>query len=296
MKGALKATGSLLLMALIGVGSSLIGRPSSVSRLAIGKTTSPLHPSTYTLAQTLSTCSRRGGTSFALTPLVMKRFGVASFGCIEAMANASPAMVLALGLKVDVAALPPPLLAQLRKGQVNLDDPAVTLTLLQRNAVLGVTGFFRGTSLQSMGIQCALCHSTVDPSFRAPGIPPGTIGRRLDGWANRDLNVGAIMALAPNITPVTRLLQIVDPSLTDRQVRAVLHRWGPGKFDAALLLDGKTMHPTTGMSAATLIPPVFRLAGVNNHTWTGAWGSVPYWNAFVANLEMHGQGTFFDRA
>jgi hypothetical protein len=134
----------------------------------------------------------------------------------------------------------------------------------------------------------------VDTSFSAPGIPAGNIGQRLDGWANRELNVGAIIALAPNLTPLTDLLKIVIPSLTDNDVRTVLRSWGPGKFDAELLLDGKTMNPTTGMSAATLIPPAFGLAGVNNHTWTGAWGTVTYWNAFVANLELHGQGTFFD--
>jgi hypothetical protein len=212
----------------------------------------------------------------------------------QAIANASPKALLDLGLKVDAAALPPPLIAQLQQGQMNLDDPAVTLALLQLNAVVGVTGFLSGDSLQSIGIQCALCHSTVDKAFRAPGIPAGHIGQRLDGWANRDLNVGAIIALAPNLAPLTNLLQIVYPTITDDEVRAVLHSWGPGKFDAALLLDGKTMNPNTGVSAATLIPPAFGLAGMNNHTWTGAWGTVTYWNAFVANLVLHGQGTFFD--
>ncbi|MCA1826916.1 MAG: hypothetical protein LC689_08245, partial [Myxococcales bacterium] len=72
----------------------------------------------------------------------------------------------------------------------------------------------------------------------------------------------------------------------------VLSSWGPGKFDAEVFLDGKAFRPDNG-DAATLIPPAFGLAGVNLHTWTG-WGSVTYWNAFVANLEMHGQGTFFD--
>jgi hypothetical protein len=93
---------------------------------------------------------------------------------------------------------------------------------------------------------------------------------------------------------LTDLLKIVHPDITDDQVRTVLNSWGPGKFDAELILDGKTMNPHTGGSAATLIPPAFGLAGVNNHTWTGAWGTVTYWNAFVANLELHGQGTFFD--
>lgn len=194
----------------------------------------------------------------------------------------SPATALAVGLKVDVDALPASLQQQIRLGRVNLNDPAVTLALLRLNAVVGVTGHFnpQGT-LSSMGIQCALCHSTVDNSF-ASGI-----GHRLDGWANRDLNVGAIVALAPNLQPIANLLGVDQAT-----VRTVLNSWGPGHFDAELELDGKAFRPD-GKTAAVLIPPAFGLAGVNLHTWTG-WGSVTYWNAFVANLEMHGQGTFFD--
>jgi hypothetical protein len=194
----------------------------------------------------------------------------------------SPATALAVGLKVDVDALPASLIDALKQGQVDLNSPATTVALLKLNAVLGVTGFFneQGT-LRSVGIQCAFCHSTVDDSF-APGI-----GHRLDLWANRDLNVGAIVALAPNLKPVADLLR------TDQQtVRKVLNSWGPGHFDAELFLDGKAFRPD-GKTAATLIPPAFGLAGVNLHTWTG-WGSVTYWNAFVANLEMHGKGNFFD--
>jgi len=156
------------------------------------------------------------------------------------------------------------------------------LALLKLNAVVGLSGFFNEQgSLRSVGIQCAICHSTVDDSF-APGI-----GHRLDGWPNRDLNVGAIIALAPDLKVVTDLLGVDDAA-----VRKVLNSWGPGKFDAELFLDGKAFGPA-GKSAATLIPPAFGLAGVNLHTWTG-WGSVTHWNAFVANLEMHGKGTFFD--
>jgi cytochrome c peroxidase len=200
----------------------------------------------------------------------------------------SPATALAVGLKVDVDALPPSLMVALQRGQVNLTSPAATLALLKQNAVLGVTGYFNPDgSLRSVGIECALCHSTVDNSFSAPGIPPGNIGHRLDGWANRDLNVGAIVSLAPNLQPVADLLQVDVPT-----VKTVLASWGPGKFDAELFMDGKAFRPN-GKSGAALIPPAFGLAGVNLHTWTG-WGSVPYWNAFVANLEMHGKGTFFD--
>ena len=113
----------------------------------------------------------------------------------------SPTTALAVGLKVDVEALPRSLVNALKKGQVNLDDPATTLALLKLNAVVGVTGFFNTNgSLKSIGIQCALCHSTVDDSF-APGI-----GRRLDGWPNRDLNVGVIVSLAPDLQPVADLL------------------------------------------------------------------------------------------
>jgi hypothetical protein len=113
------------------------------------------------------------------------------------------------------------------------------------------------------------------------------VGHRLDGWANRDLNVGAVIGLSPDLSAFTKLLQVDEDT-----VREVLDSWGPGKFDAQLILDGKAFRPDGG-SAATLIPPAFGLAGVNLHTWTG-WGSVPYWNAFVAVLEMHGKGTFFD--
>jgi mono/diheme cytochrome c family protein len=199
----------------------------------------------------------------------------------------SPEAALALGLKVDVAALPPPLQAALRRGRVDLTRPATTLALLRLDAVVGVRGFFddTGQQLRSVGITCALCHSDVDDSF-APGI-----GERLDGWAARDLDVGSIIALAPNLQPFVDLLAIVHPGITADDVRAVLHSWGPGKFDAELILDGKTTGPEG--AAATLIPPAFGLAGVNLHTWTG-WGSVTHWNAFVANLEMQGQGTFFD--
>jgi hypothetical protein len=189
-----------------------------------------------------------------------------------------------LGLKVDVNALPAALQDQLRVGAVNLDDPAVTVALLQLNAVVGVKGFFSNGVLTSVGIRCALCHSIVNDSF-APGI-----GSRLDGWANRDLNVGAIIAFAPDLSAFATLL-----GTTQDGVRQVLNSWGPGKFDAELSLDGKAFQdpPANTKSAATLIPPAFGLAGVNLHTWTG-WGSVTHWNAFVANLEMHGKGTFFD--
>jgi hypothetical protein len=194
----------------------------------------------------------------------------------------SPKQALAVGLKVDVNAIPPNVLQAIKHGKVNLDDPAVTVQLLKLNAVVGVKGFFNGDQLTSVGITCAVCHSTVDDSF-APGI-----GNRLDGWPAQDLNVGAVVASAPNLQP------LADALHTDvATVKRVLLSWGPGMFDATLNLDGKAFRPDGG-SAATRIPSAFGKAGQNLHTWEGGWGTVTYWNAFVANLEMHGLGNFFD--
>lgn len=200
----------------------------------------------------------------------------------KAIATVSPTTALAVGLKVDSEALPDEVKEQLKAGRVNLDDPATTLALLKLNAVVGVKGGFdEAGNIRTLGVQCALCHSTVDDSF-APGI-----GKRLDGWANRDLDVGLIVSLAPNLQPFTDLLGVDEAT-----VRKVLTSWGPGRFDALLDKDGKAFRPDGGQ-AGTLIPPAFGLAGVNLHTWTG-FGSVPYWNAYVAATEMHGSGTFFD--
>ncbi len=195
----------------------------------------------------------------------------------------SPNAALGLGLKVDAEALPADLVAQITAGKVDLDDPATTAALLKLNAVVGVTGFFNAEGrLRSLGIQCALCHSTVDDSF-APGI-----GKRLDGWGNRDLNIGAIVATAPNLTPFSELLGVDVET-----VKTVLNSWGSGRYDAELNMDGKAMRPD-GKPAATMMPSAFGLAGVNDHTWTGGWGTVTYWNAYVANTQMHGKGTFLD--
>ncbi len=194
----------------------------------------------------------------------------------------SPKTALAVGLKVDSAAIPAKVAAAIKAGQVDLNDPKTTLALLKLNAVVGVKGFFnKDGTLSSVGITCALCHSTVDDSF-ATGI-----GRRLDGWPNQDLDVGKIVSLSPSLKPFTDLLGVDDAT-----VRKVLLSWGPGMFDAELSMDGKAFRPDGG-SAASRIPPAFGLAGVNLATYTG-WGTVTYWNAFVANLEMHGRGTFFD--
>lgn len=200
----------------------------------------------------------------------------------RAIENVSPRTALAVGLKVDADALPPAVVEGLLAGRVDLDSPATTLALLELDAVVGVKAKLRPAGrLASVGITCAFCHSDVDDSI-APGV-----GSRLDGWANRDLDVGAILGLAPDLSPFADLLGVDETT-----VRTVLASWGPGKFDAHLNLDGKAFRPDGG-SGAVLIPPAFGLAGVNLHTYTG-WGSVPYWNAFVGNLEMNGSGRFWD--
>src|SRR5947209_3807390 len=181
----------------------------------------------------------------------------------------SPKTALAVGLKVDMDALPADLVEKIKKGEVNLDDPATTLALIKLESVLGLKGTFnQNGSLKTLGLSCAVCHSTVDDAF-APGI-----GHRLDGWPNRDLNVGQIISLAPDTSALTQLLGVNEATL-----KKVLASWGPGKFDAELNLDGKAFRPD-GKPAATLIPPAFGMAGVNNHTWTGGWGTVTCWNAY----------------
>ena len=162
----------------------------------------------------------------------------------------SPKTALAVGLKVDSEALPESLKQAIGRGEVNLDDPASTLALLKIDSVVGVKGTFDGSGkIVALGIQCALCHSTVDNSFAAG------IGKRLDGWPNRDLNVGAIVNLSPDVSALTNALGVDETT-----VRTVLQSWGPGKFDAELILDGKAFQPD-GKSAATLLPAAYGLAG-----------------------------------
>ncbi|WP_399258849.1 hypothetical protein [Terriglobus albidus] len=217
----------------------------------------------------------------------------------QAVSQLTPVTALGLGLKVDSEALSPSVGEAIKQGKINLNDPAVTIALIKQNAVLGVVGTFSNNTLEKVGFTCALCHSTVDDS-----VVPG-IGKRIDGLGNRDLNVGAIVAAAPNLQPVVNLLQLApqDAGITVQDVRTVLNSWGPGKFDAELFLDGKAFNPeqmTNGMitanmvSGATLMPNARGLSGHNLHTWTGGWGTVTYWNAFVAVNELHGIGTFFD--
>jgi hypothetical protein len=191
----------------------------------------------------------------------------------------TPKAALDAGLKVDLDVLPEALKKQIKEGKL-LDDTDATLALIKLNAVVGVVGNFDDGKLKSIGLTCAVCHSTVDSETG--------IGKRLDGWPNQDLNVGAIISMAPDLSILTESLGVDVETL-----KKVLASWGPGKFDAELNLDGKAMRPD-GKPAATLIPEAFGHAGHSLHTWTGGWGTVTYWNAYVANLELSGQGTFYD--
>lgn len=187
----------------------------------------------------------------------------------EVIASAvSPAVALSVGLQVDAEALPQSVKDAIAAGLVDLNDPATTVTLLKLNAVVGLHGTVQNVggrdTLVAVGITCALCHSRVDNSF-APGI-----GSRLDGWAARDLNVGAIVALSP---------AIADP------LKAVLRSWGPGRYDPRINRDG--------LNTPIEIPPAYGLRRVAKETYTGE-GPVSYWNAYVAVTQMHGRGNFSD--
>jgi mono/diheme cytochrome c family protein len=187
----------------------------------------------------------------------------------EAIATVDPTTALAVGLKVDAEALPSTVVAGIQDGSISLTDPATTLALLQLDAVVGVKGTVEsagGTpTLTRVGITCALCHSTVDDSF-APGI-----GRRLDGWPNRDLDVGAIIALSPALDDATR---------------AVFGSWGPGMYDPRFNLDG--------LNKPSVIPPAYGLAGIDRITVTGDGDDIAYWNRYVAVTQMGGHGSFSD--
>lgn len=225
---------------------------------------------------------REGRRTFRFDTFGDEAFWTDTLRLDAAVEKVPPRTALAVGLKVDLDALPPAIVSALEEGKANLDDPAVTAALLRLDAVVGVKGAVDAQNhVTRLGITCALCHSTVDDALTTG------IGHRLDGWPNRDLDVGAIVNLSPDLSAVAHLLGAPEAA-----VRSVITQWGPGKFDAALFVDGKAVGPD-GVPHPTLLPAAFGLSGVNLHTYTG-WGSVTYWNAFVANLEMHGQGTFFD--
>ena len=179
--------------------------------------------------------------------------------------SVSPATALSVGLKVDVDALPDAIKSGIQNHTIDLNDPATTVALLKLGAVVGVIGTVDGANtLTRVGVTCALCHSTVDNSF-ASGI-----GHRLDGWPNRTLNVGGIIALSPAVTGAAK---------------TVYHSWGPGMYDPRFNIDGKNM--------PVVIPPAFGLRHVKREIYTGD-DTISYWNAYVAITQMHGHGHFVD--
>jgi hypothetical protein len=192
----------------------------------------------------------------------------------EVIATVSPETALSVGLKVDVEALPRRTIAALRADDVDLKDPAVTVELLRLNAVVGVRGRVDDTGqLTSIGITCALCHSTVDNSLTTG------IGHRLDGWANRDLNVGAILALSPAL---------------DDALKTEFMAWGPGRYDPRHhAFDGMNLIPLHAPSLPIMIPSIYGLRGVGFETYTGD-GPISYWNSYVGVGQMGGHGTFVD--
>jgi hypothetical protein len=194
----------------------------------------------------------------------------------EVVATVDPTTALSVGLKVDVDALPPSVIAALKAGQVDLKSPAVTALLLHLNAVVGIKGGFdQAGQLTSIGITCALCHSTVDNSLTMG------IGKRLDGWANRDLNVGAIVALSPS------------PALPE-ELKAEFRTWGPGKYDPRHhAFDGTNLIALNSPSLPIVIPSIFGLKGVGFETFTGD-GPISYWNSYVGVGQMGGHGSFSD--
>lgn len=191
----------------------------------------------------------------------------------EVLPGVDPATALAVGLKVDVDALPASVIDALRAGQVDLKSPAVTMALLGLNAVVGVKGTIENGRLTKVGITCALCHSSVDNSF-APSI-----GKRMDGWANVDLNVGAIVALSPAL---------------DAATKAEFRAWGPGKYDPRHhAFNGTQIIGLNSPSLPIVIPPIYDLRGVGFETFTGD-GPISYWNAYVGVGQMGGKGNFSD--
>jgi mono/diheme cytochrome c family protein len=184
-------------------------------------------------------------------------------------AAVDPTTALSVGLKVDAEALPPAVVQGIQNGSVDLKSPDTTIALLKLNAVVGVQGKVETVggkdTLTRVGITCALCHSTVDDSF-APGI-----GKRLDGWPNRDLNPGAIIALSPALSAATKL---------------VYNSWGKGKYDPRFNQDG--------MNGPQVIPPAYGLSGIHRITSTGDGEDIAYWNRYVGVTQMGGHGSFSD--
>ncbi len=223
--------------------------------------TEPAPPDTVTAEETTPELLAEGQRIFRFDTFGDEKFWTDTLHMHEVVEQSvDPTTALAVGLKVDADVLPPGILEQ-----VDLTSPATTVALLKMNAVVGIQATVdENNHITRLGVTCALCHSTVDNS-----VMPG-IGRRMDGWPNRDLNVGAIIALSPAVTA---------------EQKAVYESWGPGKYDPRFNMDGE--------STPLVLPPAYGLAEVENETYT-AEGPISYWNAYVAVTQMHGQGNFSD--
>jgi mono/diheme cytochrome c family protein len=233
---------------------------ASGSVIACTNVRSPAPPSSQLIAQ--------GKLIFRFDTFGDETFWTDTLRMHEVIQSAvDPTTALSVGLKVDTDSLPAAVVQGIQNGTISLKSPATTVALLKLNAVVGVKGTVNTVggkdTLTRVGITCALCHSTVDNSF-SPGI-----GKRLDGWPNRDLNPGAIIALSPAVTAAQK---------------AVYNSWGPGKYDPRFNFDGK--------NGPQVIPPAYGLAGVNRITATGDGPDVAYWNRYVGVTQMHGRGTF----
>ncbi len=187
----------------------------------------------------------------------------------ELVQTLPPTTALAVGLKVDSDMVPATVLAS-----ADLQDPATTVALIGLDAVVGVHGVVENGRITKIGITCAMCHSTVDDSIAAG------IGKRLDGWPNRTLNPGAIIALTPGLPSYTGSLGVDNAAAI-----AALNSWGAGRYDARFNQDTES-HPV-------LLPPAYGLRDVGLETYTGE-GPVSYWNAYVAVTQMGGHGNFKD--
>ena len=240
------------MLALACTDATMSAEPGGPAKLTAGR----MSPAHLAQGQEIFRFETFGDESFWTDTLALHR---------EIQASLTPAMALQLGLKVDVEALPPEIQAGIRDGTVKLDAPATTIALLGLNAVVGVKGVVDAEgNLTRVGVTCALCHSTVDNSFDAG------IGRRLDGWPNRDLKVGSIVALSKAITA---------------EQRAVYESWPAGRYDPRFNQDGKNL--------PVVLPPAFGLRHVARELYTGD-DEVSYWNAYVAITQMHGHGRFND--
>lgn len=249
-RAALAAT----VLALVACGGERATLPAQRAKPAASA--GPMKPATIASGQTIFRQDTYGDESFWTDTLKMHEV---------IQTSVSPVTALGVGLKVDVDALPAAVKSGIQNKSVDLNSPATTVTLLKLGAVVGVIGHVdANNNLTSVGVTCALCHSTVDNSFMQG------VGHRLDGWPNRDLNVGKIISLSKAITPAQRM---------------VYESWGPGMYDPRFNIDGKNM--------PVVIPPAFGLRHVKKEIYTGD-DTISYWNAYVAITQMHGHGHFAD--